>query len=272
MSSRRMNRSTISCWRAPVHDAAADQARQQGQRDVLPDGQVGDDALALAVLRVEPDPRPDRLLRRGEPDRLPVPVDLAVGDGVGAEQGACRLRAAGPEQPGQADDLAPAQRHRRPVEHRGAAEVAGLQDGRGGRRLGGADVPAPPLGLGQLAAEHGRDQVVAGQLGDRRVGHGAAVAQHRDRVAHRVQLVEPVGDEHDRHALVAQPADHVQQDRHLVLRQRRRRLVHDHQLGVEREGPGDRGHLLGGDRVLDQRAGDVDVHVESGRAAPAPRR
>jgi hypothetical protein len=71
-----------------------------------------------------------------------------------------------------------------------------------------------------------------------------------------------VRDEDDRDALAPEPADDPEQRLHLLLGEGGRRLVHDHQLRLGGQRPGEGGHLLRRDRVLVQRPGDVDVDVE----------
>ena len=147
-----------------------------------------------------------------------------------------------PSSPARPDDLTPAQLDSDDAVERAARRRRSPASSTVGadRRLGRADCRAAPLGLGQLAAEHRRDQLVAadssaiGALGD-----GAPVAHHGDPVADGVELVEPVGDEDDRHALARAAADDVEQDADLVLGERRRRLVHDHELGLGGQRAGD---------------------------------
>jgi hypothetical protein len=72
-----------------------------------------------------------------------------------------------------------------------------------------------------------------------------------------------VADEDHRDPGRLQLPDHLEQGGHLGLVQRRGRLVHHHQLGVEGDGPGDRHHLLEGDVELAQRPGHVHPDPEA---------
>ena len=121
-------------------------------------------------------------------------------------------------------------------------------------------------GLGEqvadLAADHLRDDLVDRGVGDRVGGDVGAVAHHRDGVAQREDLVEAVGDEHQRPALVAQAAGDGEEPLDLDAAERGGGLVHDQQAGVERDGLRDLDDLLVGDREAQGGAPGVDVHAE----------
>jgi hypothetical protein len=74
-----------------------------------------------------------------------------------------------------------------------------------------------------------------------------------------------VADEHDRHAVGAQPADHVEQHLRLAVAERGCGFVHDHQPGRESDGARDRHHLLRRGREIMQRAAHVDRNAEPGQ-------
>jgi hypothetical protein len=103
-----------------------------------------------------------------------------------------------PDQPGQAQDLAFPDRDRDVVQDDGvrvagvaaAAEAPDLQ-----RHLAPGAGPAPGEEAVHLAADHHADDGVDGDVGDLGRADEAAVAQHREPVAERHHLVEPVGDE-----------------------------------------------------------------------------
>ena len=113
------------------------------------------------------------------------------------------------------------------------------------------DVADLGRGLGEevadLAADHPRDDLVDGGLGDGVGGDVLAVAHHGDGVAEGEDLVEAVGDEDQGAALVAQAAGDREQPVDLDAAERRGRLVHDQQAGVERDRLGDLDDLLVGD-------------------------
>ena len=105
-----------------------------------------------------------------------------------------------------------------------------------------------------------------GGLADQR-----AVAQDGGAVADLHHLLEPVGDEHDRDALGLEPAHDREQALHLLVRQGRGRLVHDHELGGHRQRAGDLDHLLLGDREVGDQPARVDGEPDllDQRAGPA---
>ena len=85
----------------------------------------------------------------------------------------------------------------------------------------------------EVAPEHRRDQTELVDVGHAARAHCAPVAHHRDPVADLIELVEPMADEDDRHALALEPAHHVEQNRDLAFVERGRRLVHDDKLRLE---------------------------------------
>ena len=106
-----------------------------------------------------------------------------------------------------------------------------------------------------IAADHQADESLGIDAGKRLIGGDGAVLQHRDVRTERAHLVQPVGDEQERHPLVAQPADEIEENMDFVRRQRRGRLVEyeDSRLAEERLGNLD--HLLAAERQL------LDRHV-----------
>ena len=82
-------------------------------------------------------------------------------------------------------------------------------------------------------------EVVAGRL----VGDLGAAPQHDDAVADGEHVGHAVADQHDRDALRLEAPDQFQHLGHLPHRDRRRRLVHQHQLGVGKPGARDRHRL-----------------------------
>ena len=123
----------------------------------------------------------------------------------------------------------------------------------------------------ELATDHRADQLELGGLGDQPLLDEPAVAQDRHPVGDLVDLVEEVGDEDDRHALVAQAAHHREELLHLVGVEAGRGLVEDQHLGLDVDGTRDGHELLDRDRVLVERRArvDVDAEVQQGPAGPA---
>ena len=118
--------------------------------------------------------------------------------------------------------------------------------------------------VADLSADHPLDDPVDGRLRDRVGGDVGAVAHHGDRVAEREDLVEAVGDEDERAALVAQAAGDREEPVDLDPAERRGRLVHDQQARVERDGLGDLDDLLVGDRESPSGTARVDPDAETG--------
>ena len=108
------------------------------------------------------------------------------------------------------------------------------------------------------ADHHAHDLVLAG-VPDQSAAHHLAVAEDGEPVGDAVDLVEFVRDEQHRLAGFAQQVDEHEQVLDLLVRQCRRRLVHDDDLGVDRHGAGDGHQMLVGDReFLEPRLG-MDV-------------
>ena len=112
-----------------------------------------------------------------------------------------------------------------------------------------ADHPAHDLGLGHVLDGIGRDVF--------------AVAHDRDHVAEREDLVEAVRDEDDAAPLVAEAPCDGEQSLDLDAAERRRRLIHDQEAGIEQDGFRDLDDLLVGDRQALRGAVGVDVHAEA---------
>ena len=96
-------------------------------------------------------------------------------------------------------------------------------------------------------ADHHLNQPGAGDLADRLRADNPPVLQDGDVVGDLEDLVEPVRDVNNRHALLDQRTNRGEQAVEFLSGQNRRRLVHDDQVGVLRQGFGDLDHLLAGD-------------------------
>ena len=125
-------------------------------------------------------------------DRLAVEPDLAAEPAVDAEDRARELAAAGADQPGQAQDLAAAQRQAdRLVGIGGGAHAPQLEHGLAGRRR-----RRQVEGL-QVAADHQADHGGVVDLRPGELADHAAVAQDDDAIGAALDLVQPVRDEDD---------------------------------------------------------------------------
>ena len=89
-----------------------------------------------------------------------------------------------------------------------------------------------------------------------------SVAQHRDAIGDLVDLVEEVGDEQDRDAVVAQAADDGEEPLDLVAVEARGRFVEDQHPRIDHHGAADRDELLDGDRVARQQRVRVELQAE----------
>ena len=98
-----------------------------------------------------------------------------------------------------------------------------------------------------------------------------AVAQDGDAIADLGDLLEPVRDVDDRPALGLERADDLEQPAGLAVGQRRGRLVHDHDLGVERQRLGDLDHLSLRDAQLLDRRLRVEIETDARERVTAHR-
>lgn len=196
---------------------------------------------------------------------MTVHLDLAGGGGQGAVDGLDGLGASGAEQPGQAEDLTGAHGQGDVVEPAGDVEPL---DGELGGRLGGG-VGAFEAGgalvgdLLDVSAEHQRDEAAPVEFGHGAGVDDAAVAQDGEVVADLPQLVEPVGDEDEGLAGVAQSADDGEEGLDLAALQGAGGLVHDDDVGLDGDGAGQGDHLLDAEAEGLEVGGDVDVESEA---------
>ena len=122
---------------------------------------------------------------------------------------------------------------------------------------------------GRAVTEHRVDDRARRQLRPRHAGErGAAVAQHRDLVAHREDLLEDVRDEHDRDAALAQDAQHAQQRVRVGALERRGRLVEDQHARPGDQRPRDLDELALGERQGADRPAQGHVEAEVGEDRP----
>jgi hypothetical protein len=96
----------------------------------------------------------------------------------------------------------------------------------------------------QLATDHRRHQAGRGQFRRRELPDHGAVAQYRDAVGHRIDLIQEMGDEQDRHAALAQLVHHREQLAHLVLVEARGRFIEDQHASRYAQGARNGHHLL----------------------------
>ena len=183
-----MNRIAISSCSARDSGLCEAALGLQRQHDVFAHGEIGNDALGLALFGAIAEAMGDRVARRLQPDRLAFDRGAAAVGALGAKHQPRGFGAPRAEQAGQADHLAAAKRE---IERRNIAGLAIVFEARADL----ADLPhlrrrALAGGLGEFAAEHHADQFDPRQLGGRPLADQPAVAQNRDAVADLIDLIE----------------------------------------------------------------------------------
>ena len=188
----------------PARDRARPAARGlERQDDVLAHGEVGDDALRLAVLGAEGEARADRargVSKSGPPCRR---WSRAAGRRGRRRRAVGRSRSGRSPAGRRGRDLARVDLRGRTARSPLAAERLGLEERRRSARA--------PLGRARgrsssALASDSRPSILVDELDAGRARRSgtrrrASVAEHRDSVADLVHLVEEVRDEDDRHPL-----------------------------------------------------------------------
>ena len=118
--------------------------------------------------------------------------------------------------------------------------------------------------LERLPADHRRDDALVGHLVAGQLRDELAVAQDVDPVRELEDLLEPVADVDDAHALTGERLEHRQELEHLGIVHRRGGLVDEHDLGPGAETAGDLD-----ERPLDDRQ-VADGRIEVDAADPEP--
>ncbi len=138
----------------------------------------------------------------------------------------------------------------------GPAQVAQLeQRRRGARRARGPRWKRRAV----LAADHQLDDFVVALRSGGIAGDAPAVAEHRAFVGQLGDLVHPVRDVEQRHAVAAQPLQDGVDPGHVGRRQRRRRLVEDQDARLPGQGLGDLDQLASRQRKLLDQCQRMDV-------------
>ena len=233
------------------------------EQHVVGDAEVGDDALALAVLAGERDLPVDRVPGAAPAAPGGAGLERPLVGGVGAEEQAGQLGAAGAQEPGDADDLALVELQVRGLEGAAATEADGGEQRRTALGGGARGVAVELVEHGEVAADHQLHELELGGRGDHALLDEPAVAQHRHAVGDGVDLVEEVGDEDDGDAVGAQPTHHLEELLHLVGVEARGGLVEDEHARLDVDGAGDRDELLHGDGVVAEGGPRVDVEPEA---------
>ena len=206
---------------------------------------------------------PAEMAARGDPGLTGSPADLdrAAVERLRAVDGLGGLGPAGSEQAGEPDHLAGARLDRHVIEH-----VASRQAGRSQQRAGSpASVSCVRnASVARATSDRSRPSIFETSSSrvisrDRSGVDPAPVAKHGHDVAQPEDLVEPVRDVDDRHAIAAQKIDDLHQPLDLARLERGGGLVHDDDpvIGVDRACDGD--HLLHAEAQLPERTPDVDM-------------
>src|SRR5690606_7703253 len=175
----------------------------QGEDHVLAHGEVADDALIAPVLGRERDPLRQPVRRRLELGAFTAQRDPPGVRAIGAVEQPGELGAPGSEQPREPDDLAVMDVEIRRLDGAPASEALGGQQGLLGAAIALllAAVATQGAKRVEVLADHLPDERVAVELAREVLALVPAVAQDREPVADRVDLVEEVRDEEDRDAL-----------------------------------------------------------------------
>ena len=225
-------------------------------------------AIGAAMMRPSPsrssgrygESKGQHLLRAARRDRNAVNGDAARGRRGKAETSLRDLGAAGPDEPGHADDLACPKRERDVREGAVPSQSLDAQDFPAGRSL---------RALGKHAfertADHHADDLRPRHVrgGPRR--HMPPVAQDRDRVGDERQFLEPVRDEQDRGSALAQVARNAEELLGLRRGQRRGRFVEDQELRISGQRTSDLDELKFSDGKLGDKRARVDSDADSGQ-------
>ncbi len=112
-------------------------------------------------------------------------------------------------------------------------------------------------------SDHGLDERLHRHLCGVVAAHPFAIAEHQDAVGDAGDLVEPVADVDETHALAFQAEDLLEQVIRLAAPEGRGRLVEDEEPRLERESLGDLDLLLGRDPQVAHERRRRDVEAES---------
>ena len=138
------------------NEAARGEVAEIRQSEVFADRLAEDESLRLAILGQQANTLPDGVPRVVDGERLAVELEAAAVGSVGPEKQSCRLRAAGSDEPGQAEHFAGPNLERHILHALAAVEVFDNQAG-----LAGGGVAFREF-LVETAANHQFDHLFAG--------------------------------------------------------------------------------------------------------------
>src|SRR5690242_7935823 len=252
-----------------VEQAAMRDSIEIGEAGVGSDRHFQHDAVLAAVFRQVADLQPDGVGGGADARRAAVEEHLAGIGGRETEDGLRQLGAAGSDQAGEAEDLAPAHGKRDIADSAfRAGEPARFED----------DLADGHIALGEdgvdVAAYHETDQAGAIDLAQFARGDLPAVAQDGDPIGDGGDFLQAVRNIDDADAGRAQRANHAEETLDLALGERRGRLIQDQDLRLRADGFGDLDDLLLGhaERAHHAIGGDICAGaLEQLRCEPAPR-
>ncbi len=118
------------------------------------------------------------------------------------------------------------------------------------------------IDVGEIASDHHGDELIAADLANQYGADQLAVLENGGAVGDLEGLVEAVGDEHNRHAALLEPANDREEKLDLMPAEHGRRLVEHDQLRVRIQGAGDLHHLPVSDRQPLHHLAEVDGRAE----------
>src|SRR5215208_223040 len=240
----------------PGYEPEARDALQDAQGYVVLDGEGQDQALRAPLLRhVEYAPI-HRRLRRADPGLFPIHEYLAELWRTDAEDRLGEFGPSCPDEPGEAQNLTPAQLQ----VHVRKLTLSGQPPHLEGNLAGVVRMPAEQLVQG--TAHHEADQLLGVQFGGGRGGDASAVPQHGGAVGYLEDLLQPMRDVDDAHVAGSELLYDAEELPRFPVGQRRGRLVHHHRPSVAYQGAGDSHDLLVGRRKALDPGGNVEVYTQ----------
>ena len=222
------------------------------------DRMLENEPLAQPVFRHQRHAFGDRVAGVCDLDRRPPDEDLARALAVDAKQDARQRAAAAAEQACDADDFA---RIEREIDRDGLARTAqgtDFEQRRAARGVAALDVGEAP----RAAANDILDNSVERQFAHRRGDDVPSVAQDGGAIGDPRDLVHPVRDVDDRHALGLEPAQKGEQLLDLAAGKRGRRLVENEHAHVARDRLDDLGELALPGREISDQGLRIDLDAE----------
>src|ERR1700680_583243 len=242
----------------------------RGQGDIVADRFRKMEATLLTVFRHERDAQAIGVGRRFDVDDAALDRNRAAAPAArDTEDRFQDFGAAGTEQTADAEDFALPQLEADAVQRpppsaaseRIERQVIDTQDNRPTFRSRAAMVG------GHLAADHRGDDRSTRQFADRGRHDAPAVAQHRPPIGEVENLFDAVRGVDDRDPIVRELPYDLEHRLAFRRRQRRSRLVHDEDAGVERQRFGDLDQLLLADAQFSDAAAGVNVDAEAAQQA-----